>query len=696
MGGSQSTEQKNYSFIVPGSESAKTGHGPIHRHPARPEGVVGELPDGCTTLWETFQKGVEKGGDNDGFGVRPIDKDGKAGDYEWISYNTAMSRSKNFGSGLVNLKLLAKTEEGDMNVLALYCKNRMEWTLAEQGCYSQNGTTVPLYDTLGVDSVSFVLSQTGCTSVLCTEEEVKNLIGVKDISPILTNLIIAGGAISEELKAECAAKGLTVYTFEEVEESGAKDPQAENAPKPETVCTFCYTSGTTGDPKGAMLTHKNMVADLYGAQISNIGFTAEDVHLSYLPLAHVFERIVLASALYSGAKVGYYQGNTLKLLEDLATLRPTVFPSVPRLLNKIYDKIVGGAQAAGGIKTPMFNRALAAKLDNLHNGYGVHHALWDKLVFGKLAARVGLDRCRLMVTGSAPIAAHVFDFLRVAFSTIVIEGYGQTETCAAATASDGATDWSSGHVGGPVACNEIRLESVEDMGYLWNDTMHGVEVNENKEPIEGTGISCLGRGEVCFRGNNIFAGYYKLDAKTKETVDENGWCHSGDIGIWLPNGQLKLVDRKKNIFKLAQGEYVAAEKIENIYASSKWVNQSFVYGDSLQSVLVGIVVPDVDVLKAWASEKGLEYNLGELCENADLKKEILADLKAIGKSKKLNSFEMIKSVHLAPEEFSVENQLLTPTFKLKRNDAKKVFQAQINQMYEKYAVAGKTGLAQGQ
>jgi len=383
------------------------------------------------------------------------------------------------------------------------------------------------------------------------------------------------------------------------------------------------------------------------------------------------------------------------LLEDLATLRPTVFPSVPRLLNKIYDKIVGGAQAAGGIKATLFNMGLNTKLDNLHAGNGVTHPIWDRLVFGKLAARVGLDRCRLMVTGSAPIAAHVFDFLRVAFSTEVIEGYGQTETCAAATASDARTDFSSGHVGGPVACNEIRLESVEDMGYKWDDTMHGQELDENNEPIPGTGIPCVGRGEVCFRGNNIFLGYYKMEEKTKETIDEDGWCHSGDIGIWLPGGQLKLVDRKKNIFKLAQGEYVAAEKIENIYARSKWVAQSFVYGDSLQSVLVGIVVPDPEVLKGWASTKGLDFDTATLCANEDLKKEILADLKSIGKDAKLNGFEMIKSVHLSPEEFSVGNNLLTPTFKLKRNEAKKFFKTQIDDMYSKYAVAGQTGLSQG-
>jgi long-chain acyl-CoA synthetase len=562
----------------------------------------------------------------------------------------------------------------------------MEWTLAEQGCYSQNGTTVPLYDTLGVDSVSFVVKQTDCSSVLCTEAEVKNMIEAKDQCPTLKTLIICGGAISEVLKKECESKGLTIYTFEEVEAAGEKDPQPLNPPAPESVCTFCYTSGTTGDPKGAMLTHKNMIADLYGAHISNIRFYPEDVHLSYLPLAHVFERIVLAAALYAGAKVGYYQGNTLKLLEDLGALRPTVFPSVPRLLNKIYDKITGGAQAAGGVKTALFNKALQTKLANLHAGHGVHHALWDKLVFGGVASKVGLDRCRLMITGSAPIAAHVFDFLRVAFSTIVIEGYGQTETCAAATASDGATDFSSGHVGGPVACNEIRLESVSDMGYNCNDTMHGVEFDADKKPVAGTGIPCMGRGEVCFRGNNIFKGYYKMADKTAETIDSDGWCHSGDIGIWLPNGQLKLVDRKKNIFKLAQGEYVAAEKIENIYAQSKYVAQSFVYGDSLQSVLVGIIVPDAEAVKAWAAETNTPGTHAELCASEALKKVIMSDLKKIGTAAKLNSFEMIKSVHLSPFEFSVENDMLTPTFKLKRNEAKIAFKTQIDTMYSAFAI----------
>lgn len=204
------------------------------------------------------------------------------------------------------------------------------------------------------------------------------------------------------------------------------------------------------------------------------------------------------------------------------------------------------------------------------------HGMWDKLVFNKVKARLGLDRCRLMLTGSAPIASHVLEFLRVVFGCPIAEGYGQTESAGVATVSNFDNQFEYGHVGGPLACCELKLVSVPDMGYNVTDTTHGRV--EKDGVVKSEGIPCKGRGEVCYRGGNIFPGYYKNPEKTAETVDEDGWLHSGDIGLWTMEGNLKIIDRKKNIFKLAQGEYVAAEKIENVRIVSlleecKWVGE---------------------------------------------------------------------------------------------------------------------------
>jgi len=419
------------------------------------------------------------------------------------------------------------------------------------------------------------------------------------------------------------------------------------------------------------------------------------VHLSYLPLAHIFERLVQAALFMLGASIGFYQGNTLELTDDLTALRPTLFPSVPRLYNKIYDKIMAGAQA-GGIKTFLFNRAFAAKEYYLDHHNTVHHSVWDRLVFSKVAARVGLDRVRVLLTGSAPIAGHVLKFMRIAFSATLCEGYGQTECSAAATLTDPGDQASLGHVGGPLPCNEVKLVSVAEMGYTVADTVHGREVGADGAVINA-GIPCAGRGEVCYRGANVFAGYYRDDEKTREAIDADGWLHSGDIGLWDANGCLRIVDRKKNIFKLSQGEYVAAEKIENVYIKAELVAAAFVYGDSLHSVLVAVVCPDPDAAKRWAAANGAAgSDLKALCGSKAFKAEVEKQMEAVAKEAKLQGFEKARQTTLESEPWTPDD-ILTPSFKLKRADAQKKYQKEIDAMYVKAGdlVAGKSGLKQG-
>lgn len=508
--------------------------------------------------------------------------------------------------------------------------------------------------------------------------------------------VVSFDAVTEEQKEQAAALGLTLRTFEELLDIGAQHPKDHIPPKADDLAFICYTSGTTGMPKGAMISHRNMVADACSAETAELYVTTSDVHLSYLPLAHVFERLLLAAFTMAGAAVGFYQGNTLKILEDIKALRPTIFPSVPRLYNRIYDKVMSGAREAGGVKAALFNKGYEAKRYWLKESGSVKHAFWDNLVFKKVAARTGLDRVRFFLSGSAPIAPHVIEFLRIVFSTAACEGYGQTE-CAAAASLNSINDQATlGHVGGPLACNEIKLVSVPDMGYSVEDKFHGRVEDENGKVIN-PGIPCDGRGEVCYRGHNIFMGYYKDQEKTDETLDKEGWCHSGDIGLWDAQGNLRIIDRKKNIFKLSQGEYVAAEKIENIYIKSDFVMQNFVYGDSLHATLVGIVVPDPDALNSWAKENGkADKSLEELCADEDVNKAIMASLEKVAKEAKLAGFEKVKAIHVEANAWTPED-ILTPTFKIKRADAKKKYASEIDAMYAKIGdlVAGKSGLQQG-
>ncbi|KAF7483062.1 Hypothetical predicted protein [Marmota monax] len=284
--------------------------------------------------------------------------------------------------------------------------------------------------------------------------------------------------------------------------------------------------------------------------------TCADVHFSYLPLAHMFERMVQSVVYCHGGRVGFFQGDIRLLSDDMKALRPTIFPVVPRLLNRMYDKIF--SQADTPLKRWLLEFAARRKQAEVRSGIIRNNSIWDELFFNKIQASLG-GRVRMIVTGAAPASPTVLGFLRAALGCQVYEGYGQTE-CTAGCTFTTPGDWTSGHVGAPLPCNHIKLVDVEELNY-W---------------------TYKGEGEICVRGPNVFKGYLKDQDRTKEALDSDGWLHTGDIGKWLPEGTLKIIDRKKHIFKLAQGEYVAPEKIENIYIRSEPVAQIYVHGDSLK------------------------------------------------------------------------------------------------------------------
>jgi len=241
----------------------------------------------------------------------------------------------------------------------------------------------------------------------------------------------------------------------------------------------------------------------------------------------------------------------------------------------------------------------------------------------------------------------------------VAEGYGQTEVTAA-SAMTLPTEWQAGVVGPPLTNCHIKLVDIPEMDYFAKDN----------------------KGEICVRGSCMMIGYYKDPEKTKEVIDEDGWVHTGDVGKWLPNGTLKIIDRKKHIFKLAQGEYIAPEKIESIYIRSKFVSQVFVDGDSLQTYPVAIIVPDVEVVVDWAKmELNNNASLSELCEDESVKAAILEDITKLGAEARLKGFEQVKDIYLCSEVFTVENGLLTPTFKTKRPALRRRFAAEIQNLY---------------
>ncbi|KAF9394054.1 hypothetical protein CPC16_000299 [Podila verticillata] len=610
-----------------------------------------------STLYENFLEGVRIAEGGPFLGTRPV-VDDVPQPYRWMTYSKVQERTTNFGAGLIHLGLTTQSNFG------LFSINRAEWTMSELAGYSYNFVSVPLYDTLGTSAIEFIVNQTEMELIIATADKAAIVLNIKETLPTVKHVIVMG-PLDESLVAQGKEVGVAVVSWTDVERSGLAQPVPVNPPQPDDIATICYTSGTTGTPKGALLTHKNFIAaassmKLMAASQKFFIPTPADTHISYLPLAHCFERLCQSIMIAGAAKIGYYQGDTLKLLDDVGVLQPTIFVSVPRLFNRIYDKVLAGVKAKGGIAAFLFNRAYASKKANLLRGT-VEHPLWDKLVFGAIRARLG-GKVKHIVSGSAPISPDVMDFLRICFSADVYEGYGQTEQAAGLTISYRG-DLTSGQVGPPQLCVEVKLKDIPAMNYTSQD-----------KPFP--------RGEIMLRGHSVFKGYYKAPKQTAETLDEDGWASTGDVGQWDALGRMVVIDRVKNIFKLAQGEYIAPEKIEAVLAKHYLVAQIFVYGHSLKSTLVGIVVPDAETLKVWAESNGLAgKSFEELCALPKVKETLQKELSSFGRENDLKGFEIVKSITVISEAFSIENDLLTPTFKLKRHQAKEKYEAEIERMY---------------
>jgi long-chain acyl-CoA synthetase len=615
---------------------------------------------GVETLFDAFLHGMEKSKNGKCLGYRPT----PGAPYKFLCFADVFKRSREIGSALIKH---CNIKPGNDTKIGIYAKNSTEWFITCLGAVRYSMVTVPLYDTLGADAASYIVQQTKIKVIIVDSvDKIKKLLDSADHMPSLSHIILVGKdrQAFESLESTAKSHNIEIHLFEDLRKLGETCLVDDVLPKPEDLFVICYTSGTTGTPKGVLINHRNIVANISAFVKCMDAFdpeicTTQNVIISYLPLSHMLEQVCHWTVLMFGGAIGYYSGDIAKLTDDLKALQPTIFPAVPRLLNRFNDLIQSKVSAAGFISKLIFKFAVYQKRNLLKERIVTNNSIWDKLVFNKIQAEMG-GKVRLMITGSAPISAEVLEICKIALGAIICEGYGQTEATAMATLT-WPGDPDGGHCGAPAVCATIRLGDVPELEYY----------------------ASQGKGEVLIKGPSITSGYYNDPEKTSELFDENGYLKTGDIGQLLPNGTIKIIDRRKHIFKLSQGEYVAPEKIENVYVRSQYVQQVFVDGDSLERNLVAIVVPEINPVKKWYKQEiGKDIDFEEIIKDPATNKFILADLQRMGKENKLNSIEQVKSIHLESQPFTVENGLLTPTLKSKRPQLRLKYKETIKDLYK--------------
>ena len=659
----------------------KEGETPIMRHPDMANKELQKVNRfGVRTTWEALENNIRIGkGNINMVGYRKrISKDNFEKKYSWITYQYMYETCINFAKGIELLKLCPLFHSkisGDFKFLGIYSKNRVEWIVAYLGSHANNATVVTIYDTLGEKAMEYIFWQTELETILieaCSLAKIIKLVKEKRTNK-LKNLIVVDSEDEPNLLEELKNLGINIYKFDDIIEKGKSEGQniILSPAKPESICTICYTSGTTGNPKGAMVSHQALESTIDCMDHTGFEYFKDDIYLSFLPYAHIMETLIFALIMTHGRTFALFSGNIRNLVEDMQICRPTIMTSVPRVFQRIHTEIMKNLSKQSKLTQNLFHMALNKKIKDFKETGILTNPLLDSLIFKKVRSVLG-GRMRFMLVGSAPMDPELMNFLQCSLSCKIVEGYGQTEDCAGVLISS-QYDRVCQHLGGPGFNSEIKLVDVEELDYLSTD----IDIK--------TGISHP-RGELCVRGPLLFKGYLDDEENTKKAIDKDGWLHTGDVAMVLTEhgNAIRVIDRVKNIFKLQQGEYVAPEKIENVLTDSPYIEQIFVHGDSLQNYLIAIIVPNKAHIVEFLKKKGIECdvtNCQNYYENEDLKNDILKDLENIGRKADFKGFEIIKKIYLSPEPFTVENDLCTPTLKVRRHIAKKYFANKIKELY---------------
>src|SRR5882762_6655184 len=566
------------------------------------------------------------------------------GEWIYIPAKEFVRRVRHVALGLAALGLKA----GDR--VALLSENRPEWSITDLAILSLGAVNVPIYTTQAVDQVEYILSDSGARALFISGRKV-----FKHARQALDNLSLPVKLIFFDEDAAADVPG--AITLAELEKTGAvrdhDHPQAFedllSQVRPDDLATIIYTSGTTGEPKGVMLNHESFIANV--VSISNdlpIGPT--DIALSVLPLSHIFERTGFYIFCYSGVSV-YYCGSFDQVGEHLREVRPTVMTAVPRLFEKVYHRIIKKGMSMKGWRRKVFTRALAVghryaelrdKRERVPTTLALQQKVADRLVFTKWREGVG-GRLRYFVSGGAPLSP-TLSYAFLAAGIPILQGYGATETCI-------------------VSANRPDNNQVGSVGV----------------PFEGIEVSIAEDGEILLRGPNVMRGYYGHPEETAAVLS-NDWFATGDVGHLDRQGHLYITDRKKDLFKLSNGKYVAPQQIESLLKQSEFVSQVVVVSAGRKQP-AALVVPEWEAVRQALSATGEELPTErvELARSSAAIKLVQSDIALL--TRELADYERIRRIVLLPEEFTIDKGELTPTLKVKRRVIDDKFGSLIDELY---------------
>ena len=561
----------------------------------------------------------------------------------------------------------------DLSLVGIFAKNCIEWVVTDFGCHLDSVTNVTLYSTLGQEAFKFICEQTKIKTIFVTPDLVDSLCEYK----IKYNLPELTNAILYDFTTNCDSKifleklkkaNFNAYSFtsEFLKENNNIQNSDLTLSKADTTMTICYTSGTTGNPKGVMISQRNMISSLETIiRDTSVPLDENSSHLSFLPLAHIFERIIITGFMISAAKIGFISTNVKNMMEDMNIFGPNIICLVPRVMQTIRTKVFENFNSLDLWKKELAYKAYYTKLENFRKYGIINHVIYDKIIFKKIRAMFG-GKVKCLLSASAPMQKELADDFKVFLGVPIVEALGMTEL-SGATFCTNTQDLNNITTGGVTGGARAILRSVPDLGYTVDDIVDG--------------INCPA-GEICVKGPTVFQGYYKNDEENERSFDKDGYFHTGDVGRLYPNlgNGLRVVDRVKEIFKLSQGEYIVPAKLESIYYQSPYIQQMMIYGNSNMNNIIAIIKPD-----STKCAEGLGISEEELIkdeENPKLKEFIRLDLEKYASEAKFNGLEKIKYMIITFEGFTVDNQCMTPTMKFVRKKIEIKFKERIDRLYK--------------